>query len=77
MQTNKQPKQQFSEKQFIAFVFNYIAGFGFISVVMTMFDVGPFSYLVLGLTSFAILGVVLSFLAFQFSVVIVLMEGVI
>ncbi|AAC71447.2 APC family permease [Mycoplasmoides genitalium] len=61
MQTNKQPKQQFSEKQFIAFVFNYIAGFGFISVVMTMFDVGPFSYLVLGLTSFAILGVVLSF----------------
>ncbi|WP_159226088.1 APC family permease [Mycoplasmoides pneumoniae] len=60
-QLHKPNRQQFSEKQFIAFAFNYVAGFGFISVVLTMFKLGPFSYLILGLAALGILGVMLSF----------------
>ncbi|WP_241517984.1 hypothetical protein [Mycoplasmoides pneumoniae] len=55
-QLHKPNRQQFSEKQFIAFAFNYVAGFGFISVVLTMFKLGPFSYLILGLAALGILG---------------------
>lgn len=56
-----QINRKFSEKQFLLFVVNYIAGFGFIATAISLFRLGPFSWLIFLLVSLVSLIVTLSF----------------
>lgn len=50
-------KKHFNEKSFTFFTINFIVGFGFITVIQSLIDIGLYGILVFVITSFIILGV--------------------
>ncbi len=53
--------KKFTERQFLFFVVNYIAGFGFISTALSLFELGPLSWVIFFLVSLISLIVTLAF----------------
>ncbi|UUM19556.1 APC family permease [Mycoplasma sp. 1578d] len=54
-------KKPFSSKQFIGFGINFIAGFAFVAIVLSLFSIGPLWILVFAICSLIALAVMLSF----------------